>query len=134
MSNYEFQYARVRIRRDLYEKLKSRCEESIVDCVNKLLEKTLIGADVQPTSAPMPHALQLPVDCKAVRIGNTNLYRVDCGGRLAVIPSFAMRDFMEKLGVSVEFEGGMPEELSRSAPKRVVAVEEEEESEEEEEE
>jgi len=44
MAGYEQRYARVRVRRDLYERLKTRCRGSLVDCVNELLERILLGS------------------------------------------------------------------------------------------
>jgi len=127
---YSAKFKAIRIRKDLYDRLKDVCRDKpIQECVNSILEDVL--ADRQQAATGIP---QLPVDCKAVRYPGRNLYYVNCGGKQAIIPSYSMGDFIEKLGVSVEFEGGMPEELSRSAPRMAVATREETEEEEEEEE
>jgi len=126
---YEERFRAVRIRRDVAEKLEEICRgRSMPDCVSEILERILAGGQQATTGIP-----QLPVDCKAVRYPGRNLYYVNCGGKQAIIPSFSMGDFIEKLGVSVEFVGGIPEELSRPAPRRAVVAREETEEEEEEE-
>jgi len=104
MAGYERQYVRVRVRRDLYEKLKASCEGSIVDCVNELLERALAS----PTESSLM-ASMLPIDCKAKQLKPFDLFLVECsGGGRAIMPSDRLLYFAQHLRVTLEIEGNLP--------------------------
>jgi len=91
---YEERFRRVRVRREVAEKLEEACKgRSLPDCVSELLERALAGVG--------------PTDCRATQLKPLNVFLVDCSGRKAIIPGGALADFAKKLGVTVEVEGDL---------------------------